>query len=65
MKHPDVKDLGLRNGVDGVGSPSDYHALSPAEAVERATTHVIRAQLAIIERLTQENRELRRELGRP
>lgn len=39
-------------------------SLTPAELVEHATRHVIEAQLRIIERLTAENAELRRELGR-
>lgn len=62
MKHPTIRDLGLRQGIDGIGSPSDYH--TAAEAVEEATKSVIAAQLRIIERLTAENAKLRRELGR-
>lgn len=62
-KHPDVKDLGLRNGVDGVGTPSDYHAMTPAEAVEDVMRRVCEAQLRVIERLTAENRELRAKLA--
>jgi hypothetical protein len=61
-RHPDVHDRGLRQGIDGVGSPSEY--ITAAEAVEEATMVVIKAQLKVIERLTAENAELRRELGR-
>jgi hypothetical protein len=62
MKHPEHHDRGYRQGEGGIVAPSEY--MTAAEAVEHATTHVIEAQLRVIERLTAENTELRRELGR-
>ena len=38
--------------------------MTPAEAIEHATSHIIEAQSRLIARLTAENAELRRELGK-
>lgn len=61
--HPDVRDLGLEQGQNGCLSPSDYLAMTPAEAVEDAMRRVCEAQLRVIERLVAENRELRAKLA--
>lgn len=62
-RHPDVKDLGLVSGERGCLTPSDYQAMTPAEAVEQATMAVLEAQSRIIARLTAECAELRKRLA--
>ena len=55
MKHPHVPDHGYRQGVDGVGSPSDY--IAEQDAVTAALQRVI-------ERQERELAELRAEIAR-
>ena len=61
-RHPDHHDRGLRNGVDGCLSPSEY--VTRQEAIEHATARGIESQAVQIARLVAEVAELRRLLGR-
>ena len=62
-RHPDHHDRGLRNGVNGCLSPSEY--VTRQEAVEHATAIGIESQAgADRARLVAEVAELRRLLGK-
>lgn len=62
MRHPTVRDLGLRAGIDGCPTPSDIHAVSAL--VRDGLEAVIERQRRTIRELTAENAALLRELGR-